>query len=58
MTSSRKRAIDEAAERRKLTRGEVFRLILRTYGVSFPYIVLFIAGMLVATWFVTEVVFR
>lgn len=55
--ASRQRAIEQAAERRKLSRGEVFMLILRTYAVSFPFILLFIAGMLVATWFVTEVLF-
>ncbi len=56
--SRRESAMRRAAERRKLSRGEVFQLIVRTYAVSLPYILLFIAGMLVATWFVTEIVFR
>lgn len=45
-------------ERRKLTRREILDLILRTYAVSLPYVLVFIAVMLVATWFFTEFVFR
>jgi hypothetical protein len=56
--SKRERAVQQAAERRKLGRGEVLQLIFRTYAVSAPYILLFVAGMLVATWVVTELVFR
>lgn len=56
--SNRERAVQHAAERRKLGRGEVLQLIFRTYAVSLPYILLFVAGMLVATWVVTELVFR
>lgn len=56
--SHRESAVQRAAERRKLTRGEVLGLIFRTYGVSLPYILIFIAGMLVATWFVTEILFQ
>lgn len=56
--SNRESAVQRAAERRKLTRGEVLGLIFRTYGVSLPYILIFIAGMLVATWFVTEILFQ
>ena len=56
--SNRESAVRRAAERRKLSRGEVFSLIFRTYAVSLPYVLLFIAGMLVATWFVTAVLFR
>lgn len=53
MTTSESRA-KAAAARRKLSRGQVFRLILRTYGASAPYIVVFVAVMLIATWTVTE----
>ena len=56
--SKREEALRRAAERRKLSRGEILELIFRTYGVSLPYILIFIAGMLVATWFVTEILFR
>jgi len=56
--SNRERAVQHAAERRKLGRGKVLQLIFRTYAVSLPYILLFVAGMLVATWVVTELVFR
>lgn len=40
-----------------LTRREIWSLILATYQTSFPYLLIFIAGMLFATWFFTEVVF-
>lgn len=56
--SNRESAVKRAAERRKLSRGEVVQLIFRTYAVSLPYILLFIAGMLVATWVVTELLFN
>lgn len=45
-------------ERPKLTPFEIFRLILRTYAASLPYIVIFVAVMLVATWVFTTLVFR
>jgi len=41
--------------RRKLTRGDVFRLILRTYWVSLPYLLIFVLALLVGTWIVTAV---
>ena len=56
--SNRESALRRAAERRKLSRGDIFGLIFRTYAVSLPYILIFIAGMLVATWFVTEILFN
>lgn len=45
-------------ERPKLTPFEVFKLILRTYAATLPYIVIFVAVMLVATWVLTTVVFQ
>ncbi len=56
--SKRDEAVRRAAERRQLSKLDTLRLILRTYAVSLPYILLFIAGMLIATWFVTEILFR
>lgn len=45
-------------ERFKLSPFEILKLIFRTYGATLPYIVIFVAVMLVATWLVTAVVFR
>ena len=42
----------------QLTRREIVSLILATYRSSFPYLLIFIVGLLIATWFFTEVVFR
>lgn len=42
----------------QLTRREILSLILATYRSSFPYLLIFIVGLLIATWFFTEVVFR
>ena len=55
------RDASEGTERRappKLTGKEILILILRTYRVSFPYVLLFVLVMLVVTWLITEVVFR
>lgn len=41
--------------RRKLTRGDVFRLVLRTYWVSLPYLLIFVLALLVGTWVVTAI---
>lgn len=43
---------------RKLSRKDVLRLILAAYRVSLPYLLIVIAGLLVATWVLTELVFR
>jgi hypothetical protein len=44
--------------RPKLTTRDTWRLILATYRVSFPYLLIFVLGMLIATWLVTTVLFR
>lgn len=46
-----------APEAEPLTRREIWSLILATYRTSFPYLLIFILGMLFATWLFTEVVF-
>ena len=46
------------SERPKLSPFEILKLILRTYAATLPYIVIFVAVMLVATWVVTTMVFR
>jgi len=57
--ASRKRDLPEGStERPKLTRLEILGLIFRTYAVSLPYVLIFVAVMLIATWVVTELVFR
>jgi hypothetical protein len=45
-------------DRPKLTRRDTWRLIFATYRVSFPYLFVFVLGMLIATWLVTTVLFR
>jgi len=47
-----------ASGRPKLTNRDTWRLILATYRVSFPYLLVFVLGMLIATWLVTTVLFR
>lgn len=41
-----------------LTSRDTWRLIFATYRVSFPYLLIFVLGMLAATWLVTTVFFR
>lgn len=36
---------------------EVWRLIAATYRTSLPYLLVFLAGLLLATWLFTELVF-
>jgi hypothetical protein len=36
---------------------EIWRLIAATYRTSFPYLLVFVAGLLLATWLITELVF-
>jgi hypothetical protein len=43
--------------RNALSPREVWRLIAATYRTSFPYLLVFIAGLLLATWLITELVF-
>lgn len=40
-----------------LTRRDIWSLIFATYGVSLPYLLIFVGTMLFATWFFTAVVF-
>lgn len=49
---------DHTRPRPRLSGREVLNLIFRTYAVSLPYVLIFIAVMLIATWLVTEVLFR
>lgn len=44
---------ERTAAVRKLTPSDVFRLILRTYWVSLPYLLIFVLALLVGTWLVT-----
>ncbi|MEX2542598.1 MAG: hypothetical protein WD314_12350 [Trueperaceae bacterium] len=43
--------------RNAMTPGQVFRLIVATYRTSLPYLLILIAGLLLATWLLTELVF-
>lgn len=47
-----------SAERPRLTRIDVFRLILAAYKTAFPYFLLFILVMLIVTWLLTEFAFQ
>jgi hypothetical protein len=40
-----------------LSPREIWRLIAATYRTSFPYLLVFVAGLLLATWLITELVF-
>ena len=40
-----------------LTGRDIWSLIVATYRTSLPYLLIFVALMLLATWFFTEVVF-
>jgi len=52
---TRKGTSDEpATAARKLTPSDIFRLILRTYWVSLPYLLIFVLALLVGTWLVTS----
>jgi hypothetical protein len=50
--------VERDGDRPKLTRRDTWHLVFSTYKASFPYILIFVVGMLVATWFVTTVLFR
>lgn len=41
----------------RFTPREILRLILATYRASLSYLLIFIAGLLLATWLLTELVF-
>ena len=47
-----------ATQRPRLTRVDVFRLILAAYKTAFPHFLLFILVMLIVTWLLTEFAFR
>jgi hypothetical protein len=49
---------NDSDSKTSLTRREVLSLIFATYRTSFPYLLIFMIGLLIATWFFTEVVFR
>ena len=40
-----------------LTNRDIWALIMATYRSSFPYVLIFVAGILFATWLFTEVLF-
>jgi hypothetical protein len=44
--------------RPSISRRETWRLVWATYKASFPYLLVFIIGMLAATWLVTSVLLR
>lgn len=44
--------------RPKLTKRDTWRLVFATYRVSFPYLLIFVLGLLAATWLFTNVLFR
>jgi hypothetical protein len=49
----------EGSERRRhtLSPRDVWRLILASYRGTLPYLLIFIAGLLLATWILTELAF-
>lgn len=44
--------------RPRLSFGDVVRLVLRTYRATLPLFLVFLAGLVLATWIVTTVLFR
>ena len=49
---------DRSSRRRvPMTPGEVWKLVMGTYRVSLPYLLVFVGGILLATWILTELVF-
>ncbi len=55
-----RRSRDDAFEgdRPKLGKRDAWRLVFASYRVSFPYLLVFVLGMLAVTWLVTNVLFR
>lgn len=49
--------MDVSQESKLFTRQEIQNLILATYRMSFPYLLVFILGLLLATWVFTEIIF-
>lgn len=43
--------------RHRFSPREILRLILASYRESLPYLLILIAGLLLATWLLTELVF-
>jgi|GEM_PF-5517296 len=48
---------EDTPPRRSFSSKEIWGLILATYRASFPYLLIFLALLLLATWFLTEIVF-
>jgi hypothetical protein len=48
----------DLAAQRKLSKKEIFKLILAAYATSLPYLVLFVVLMLIAVWIVTTFLFH
>ena len=48
---------DEAPDRPQLGRRDIWRLIWATYATTFPLLLVFLLGMALATWIVTELIF-
>lgn len=48
---------DEAPDRTKLGNRDILRLIWATYATTFPLLLVFLLGMALATWIVTELIF-
>lgn len=55
----RRRPDSEAEEsgRRRLSPRDIWGLIFSSYRSSLPYLLVFIGGLLLVTWIVTELVF-
>jgi hypothetical protein len=49
---------ERRGDRPALTRRDTWHLVWSTYKASFPYLLIFVVGMLTATWLVTTVFFR
>lgn len=48
---------DDDDPRAPMGRRDIVWLVLATYRASLPYFLVFLLGMALATWFVTEVLF-
>ena len=47
----------EAPDAPRLGRRDVWRLIWSTYAATFPIFLVFLLGLALATWIVTELIF-
>lgn len=48
---------EERSEDRPFSRREIWALISAAYRTSLPYVLLFVAALILATWLFTEVLF-